>query len=167
MSCATHFWSNKQTEHPLNIEQQQRLHTLTYPWDCRENSKTIFWRKYIVSVPAKPKNSSTKESAIKTLILCLTVIKTQLSSVEYIKSSISHNWHYSLQNKNEQIGLVPSKHIYLFCLCLLFSTEPYFFKIDDHISMLLSLFVHNSLEGLDLLIELSNLWPTTVKSAHA
>lgn len=62
---------------------------------------------------------------------------------------------------------ISSKHIYLFCLCLLFSTEPYFFKIDDHISMLLSLFVHNSLEGLDLLIELSNLWPTTVKSAHA
>jgi hypothetical protein len=45
--------------------------------------------------------------------------------------------------------------------------EPYFFKIDDHISMLLSLFVHHSLEVLDLLIELSNLWPTTVESAHA
>jgi hypothetical protein len=124
-------------------------------------------KEYIVAVPAKPKNSSTKESAIITLILCLTVIKTQLSSVEYIKSSISHNWHYSLQSKNEQIGLVPSKKIYIFCLYLLFSMEPYFFKIDDHISMLLSLFVHHSLEGLDLLIELSNLWPTTVKSAHA
>jgi hypothetical protein len=25
--------------------------------------------------------------------------------------------------------------------------KPYFFKIDEHISMLLSLFVHHSLEG--------------------
>jgi hypothetical protein len=135
-------------------------------WLHRELNKNTLKETHGFS-PSKTKNSTTKENAIITVSLYLTVKKRHCLLLSILRVQYHIIDIIPLSTRRKNLACCSESKYISFCLYLLFSMKPYFFKIDDHISMLFSLLFGDSMEGLDLLIELSNLWPTMVKSAHA